>query len=149
MAAAPPAIPFRMNQEDRGAIALTESIDSSIKSAPRTIARVSLKDTISFGIVLKKAGLKSLNEMVATIYCMEVQNANGPTCEAPFSSPNSEKTITTQSDNDKARLPVPGYCNLAANLLARAWNEETNLRNSTSFSFAKLAASNWARSLQI
>ena len=65
MAAAPPAIPFRMNQEDRGAIALTESIDSSIKSAPRTIARVSLKDTISFGIVLKKAGLKSLNEMVA------------------------------------------------------------------------------------
>ena len=155
MAAAPAAIPFRMSYEDRGAIGLTESIDCSIKSAARTIARVSLKDKTRTDIVLKKAGLKSLNEMVACASATMVWKSKmqmDPLAKLLFhqQAPNSGKTISTRSDNsDKARLPVPGYCNLAANLLARAWNEATNLRNSSSYNAAKLAASNWARSLQI
>ena len=37
---------------------------------------------------------------------------------------------------------------LAANLLARAWNEASDLQNATNLGVAKLAASKWARSLQ-
>ena len=46
MAAAPAAIPFRIDPEDKGAITLTESINCAIKSAARTIARVHLKDKV-------------------------------------------------------------------------------------------------------
>ena len=39
MAAAPAAIPFRMNHEDKGANTLTEKIDCALKSAAQTITR--------------------------------------------------------------------------------------------------------------
>ena len=62
---------------------------------------------------------------------------------------NSSRTMSSRSQNcNKARLPAPGNDILAANLLARAWNEACDLQNATNLSAAKLAASKWARSLQ-
>ena len=134
MFAAPAAIPFRMIQEDKGAVTLTESINCAIKSAARTIARVRLKDKIRTEIVLKKAGLQSLNELVACASATMVWKSKmsmDPLAELLFSKhvTNSVKTISTRSESgNKAGLPVPGCCTLAANLLARAWNEAPNLK---------------------
>ena len=154
MAAAPAAIPFRINHEDRGANTLTESIDCAIRSTARTIARVHLKDKIRTEIVLMKAGLKCLNELVACASATMVWKSKmqkDPLAELLFcNQPNTVKTIHTRSDScEKARQPVPGNQTLAANLMARAWNESKSLQNSTSLNAAKLAASNWARSLKI
>ena len=65
MAAAPAAVPFRINQDDKGAIVLTEKINCALKSAARTITRTRLKDKVKSEVVLQRAGLRSLNEMVA------------------------------------------------------------------------------------
>ena len=55
----------------------------------------------------------------------------------------------TRSYNDgKAKLPVPGYGTLAVNLLARSWNDATNLQNAPTIGAAKSAANTWARSLK-
>ena len=64
MAAAPAAIPFRINHDDKGAIGLTDKINCALKSAARTITRIRLTDRVKSDIVLQKAGLKSLNEMI-------------------------------------------------------------------------------------
>ena len=126
MFAAPAAIPFRMIQDDKGAVTLTESINCAIKSAARTIARVCLKDKIRTEIVLKKAGLRSLNELVACASATMVWKSKmctDPLAELLFSNQetNPVKSILTRSEtNNKARLPVPGCCTLAANLLASA-----------------------------
>ena len=122
------------NQEDRGAITLTESIDCAIKSAACTIARVRLKDKIRTEIVLKKAGLRSLNELVACASATMVWKSKmcmDPLAELLFSNQetNPVKSILTRSEtNNKARLPVPGCGSVAANLLLRAWNETPNLK---------------------
>ena len=59
-----------------------------------------------------------------------------------------EKMSTRSTDNNKAKLPVPGYDTLAANLLARAWNEVPNLQDASTLGAAKSAAKSWARSLK-
>ena len=155
MAAAPAAIPFRISTEDKGAITLTERINCAIKSAARTITRVRLKDKVRTDIVLKKAGLRNLNEMVATAAATMIWKSKtfmDPLAELLFSqqTTNIEKKICTRSESSKrARLPVPGCSTLAANRLTRAWNESPKLQNSSTLCAAKLASCNWARSLQI
>ena len=42
-------------------------------------------------------------------------------------------------------MPVPGYPNLAVNLMATAWNESPELRNSCTLGSAKAAAKKWAK----
>ena len=64
-AAAPAAIPIRIDSEDKGSITLTEEINKSIKAAARTITRTKLSDKVHSEVVLSKAGLRCLNEVTA------------------------------------------------------------------------------------
>ena len=66
-----------------------------------------------------------------------------------FSRQNiSDQAIHTRSLNsDKIKIPVPGYPDLAVNLMATAWNENLNLRSATTLGSAKKAAKQWAKSL--
>ena len=67
----------------------------------------------------------------------------------PSQTKNPLKTMSTRSENSqKATIPVPRNNLLAANRLARAWNE-SNLHNSVTAGAAKVAASKWAQSLQL
>ena len=53
------------------------------------------------------------------------------------------------SNSDNAKQPVPGYSTLAANILARIWNEVPKLQHASSIGAAKLAAHEWARTLKL
>ena len=66
-----------------------------------------------------------------------------------FSRQNKfDNAIHTRSLNsDKIKIPVPGYPDLAVNLMATAWNENSNLRSATTLGSAKKAAKQWAKSL--
>ena len=104
--------------------------------------------------MLKKAGLQSLNEMVAcasAVMAWKAKMKMDPPAKLLFCNQMKiERKISTRSTNsDSARLPVPVCNTLAANLLARAWNEIPKLQTSISLNAAKLAAKNWARSLKI
>ena len=64
-AAAPAAIPFKIECDDRASNLAREKINRAIKSAARTITKTSLKDMVSSEKVLQQSGLRSLNEIVA------------------------------------------------------------------------------------
>ena len=67
----------------------------------------------------------------------------------PSQNTHSNKTMCLRSHlSDNAKIPVPGYSNLAANLLARTWNSATELQNAQSVGAAKIAARKWAKTLQ-
>ena len=58
-------------------------------------------------------------------------------------------STTLRSENKGlATLPVPGCDVIAANLLAKAWNEAPDLRSASTLCVAKSAAKTWAKSLQ-
>ena len=58
------------------------------------------------------------------------------------------ESIVTRSDNMcKAKLPAPGCRTSAANLLARVWNESSDLRNAQTLGAAKLAARKFSKCL--
>ena len=62
---------------------------------------------------------------------------------------NPSRNIITRSDTSSAvKVPVPGNGNVAANLLARTWNEAAQVQAATNLSAAKSAARMWAQSLQ-
>ena len=150
MAAAPAAIPFRIDHNDKGAITLTEKINCSLKNAARTITQTHLTDKVRSEIILEKAGLRSLNEMVASTSATTVWKSK--MCMDPLGSllfpsemKNPTQTMSTRSQScSGAKPPVPGNNTLAANLLARAWNEAPCLKNAHTLGSAKLAAKRWA-----
>ena len=160
MAAAPAVIPYKLTQECtpdyrksqyRGEATLVEQINLAIKSAARTITRTRLSDKVSSNIVLNRAGLSCLNEMVASASAVMVWKSKrfmDSLGRRFFSLENKSSSINTRSSkSDKIKIPVPGFPNLAVNLLATAWNENTNLRTATTLGCAKKAAKNWAKSL--
>ena len=146
MAAAPAAIPFKMAFDDRAANLATEKINRAIKSVARTITKTSLKDMVSTKCILEKAGLRNLNEMVASQTAVTVwksQKAKDPLGTRLF----PERTISrsTRSINGKkATQKVPGNNTLAVNLMAKAWNSATELQTATTLGAAKSAARKWA-----
>ena len=155
MAAAPAAIPFRINHEDKGANTITEKINCALKSAARTITRIRLKDKVRSEIILDKAGLRELNEMVASTSAIMVWKSKmsmDPLGSLIFPNTvisNSPGKMSTRSTvSNKAKLPVPGFDTLAVNLMARAWNESPNLQNASTLGAAKSAAKMWSRSLK-
>ena len=149
MAAAPAAIPFKMAFDDRAANLATEKINRAIKSVARTITKTSLKDMVSTKCVLEKAGLRNLNEMVASqtaVMVWKSQKAKDPLGTRLF--PNRTISRTTRSINsNKATQRVPGNNTLAVNLMARAWNSATELQTATTLGAAKSAARKWACNL--
>ena len=67
LSAASAAIPTKSsNQEKLFQSTLCEDINKAIKSAARTITKTKLSDKVSSEIVLRKAGLPSLNEAVTS-----------------------------------------------------------------------------------
>ena len=153
MAAAPAAIPFRINHENKGAIGLTDKINCALKSAARTITRIRLTDRVNSDIVLQKAGLKSLNEMVTytsatTIWKSKQWMDPLGSLLFPKRVANPSGGVSTRSINSyNAKLPVPGCLTLAANLLARLWNESPDIQNAETLGAAKKAARNLSKSL--
>ena len=82
LAAAPAAIPIRLNTNDKPYLSgiLTE-IDKSIRATARTITRTSLNDKVRTETVLWKAGLRSLTQAVSeTMACSiwKAQNDKNP-----------------------------------------------------------------------
>ena len=78
LAAAPAAIPFKLAYDDRAANLATENINRSIKSVARTITKTALNDKVSSKSVLEKAGLRPLNEMVASQTALMVGSQKRP-----------------------------------------------------------------------
>ena len=76
LAAAPAAIPFKIAYDDRAANLATENINRSIKYVAQTITKTSLSDKVSSNLVLEKAGLRTLNEMVASQTALMVWKSN-------------------------------------------------------------------------
>ena len=154
MASAPATIPFRIDHEDKGAITVTNEINLALKRAARIITKTRLKDRIHSNVVLQKAGLCSLNEMVAAASATMVWKSKTlmdplGSLLFPIKTASPTKNMVLRSDLcPNAKQPVPGYGNLAANLLARAYNEVPNFHNVTTLGAAKTAAKNWAKSLQ-
>ena len=60
---------------------------------------------------------------------------------------NPESIVTRSENVCKAKLPAPGCRTSAANLLARVWNESTDLRNAQTLGAAKLAARKFSKCL--
>jgi hypothetical protein len=151
LAAAPAAIPFKIAHDDRAANLATENINRSIKSVARTITKTSLSDKVSTKSVLEKAGLRTLNEMVASQTALMVWKSNkakDPLGRNLF--PVRTIIRPTRSINSlKATQPVPGYQTLAANLMARAWNSSTELQTVTTIGAAKTVARKWASNLLV
>jgi hypothetical protein len=149
LAAAPAAIPFKIAQDDCAANLATENINRSIKSVARTITKTSLSDKVSSKSVLEKAGLRTLNEMVASQTAFMVwKSYKAKDCLGRTLFPKRSISRTTRSINClKATQPVPGNNTLAANLMARAWNSSTELQNVTTIGAAKSVARKWAQNL--
>ena len=151
MAAVPASVPFRITHEDKGAITVSDEIDCAIKRAARTITRTRLTDKIRSEIVLQKAGLRSLNEMIASVSATMVWKSKAsmdPLGSLLYSRRENNHAMSHRSEySNNARLPAPGNDMLAANLLARTWNDAKEVQNAPNLGAAKLAASRWARSL--
>ena len=99
--------------------------------------------------MLEKAGLRPLNEMVASQTALMVWKSNktkDPLGKYLF--PKRSIMRPTRSINYvKAIQPVPGNNTLAANLMARAWNSSSELQTATTIGAARTVAQKWARNL--
>ena len=106
-------------------------------------------DKVSSKSVLEKAGLRTLNEMVASQTAFMVwKSYKAKDCLGRTLFPKRSISRTTRSINClKATQPVPGNNTLAANLMARAWNSSTELQNVTTIGAAKSVARKWAQNL--
>ena len=151
LAAAPAAIPFKIAHDDRAANLATENINRSIKSVARTITRTALSDKVPSKSILEKAGLRTLNEMVASQTALMVwksKKAKDPLGRKLFPV-RSIMRHTRSINSSNATQPVPGNNTLAANLMARAWNSSTELHTVTTIGAAKSVARKWAQNLPV
>ena len=145
----PAAIPFKIAYNDQAANLATDKINRSIESVAHTITKTKLTDKVSTESVLQKAGLRSLNEIVASSAVMMVwksKNSNDPLDACLFPKKSSVRPIRSMNKN-KATQPVPGNKTLSTNLMARAWNDAKDLHNVTTLGAAKSVARDWASNL--
>ena len=114
-----------------------------------------MSDKIRSETVLKKARLREVNEMVASVSATMVWKSKmlmDPLGSLLFPTPStdsSEKMVLRSANSGNAKSPVPGYGALAANLLARAWNHAPDLQGATSLKAAKAAARRWAQTIKL
>ena len=130
-----------------------DEIDCALKSAARTVTRTHLKDKIRSNVVLQRAGKKGFDEIVAyssAVMVWKSKQRMDPLGSLLFPEKqiNPDFNIELRSArSSKTDIPVPGHGTLAANLLARSWNESTDIQNATTLSAAKTAARKWSKSL--
>ena len=147
LAAAPATIPIRIDPEDMGSITITEQINKSIKSCACSIARIKLLDKVRSEVVLAKAGLRCLNEVVTSamaILTWKSKQLMNPLGVRLFSLRNN--MINTRSAESKnICAPVPGFQTIPINLMARIWNKVPGLQTATTVGEAKTFVKKWAR----
>ena len=149
LASAPATIPIRIEDGDKPSCAAVKTINKSINSAARTITKTKLTDKVRSNVVLERAGLRSLNETVASTMAMTVwksKNAMNPLGKCLFPE-RSTSRITRSVNSLSATQPVPGYDVLATNLMARAWNSVPGLITSKTQGEAKRMILTWAKTL--
>ena len=148
LASAPATLPIR-TAEDQPTCTVVENINKAIKATARTITKTKLTDRIHSNVVLERAGLRSLNEIVASSMAMMVwksKNTMDPLGQRLFPVKNASR-ITRSLTSTNATQPVPGYSTLATNLMARAWNSVPGLSNATTQGSAKRVIQKWAKTL--
>ena len=99
--------------------------------------------------VLRKAGLRNLNEIVASTSVVMVwksKKANDPLGKILFPERTSLRPIRSMNSK-KASQPVPGNRTLATNLKARAWNNAREIHDVETLGAAKSVARKWASNL--
>ena len=153
LAAAPVAIPIRLNMNDKPYLSgILNEIDKSIRATARIITRTSLNDKVRSEIVLSKAGLPALTEAVSESMACAIWKAR---CEmSPLGKIFKNKLSTRQTrstNSEKLCQPVPGHPEAAANKLAQTWNV-MNLSSAKTLGRVRSAARKWykenAKSLQ-
>ena len=149
LAACPVTIPIRIKNEDKSCIGVMEEINKAIKATARSITKTRLSDRIRSEDILHKANLKCLNEAVASIVAITVWKAKqsmNPLGHLLFKKqPNLRNTRSMCSN--KVDIPVPGYPSLATNIMAKVWNENTELQNALTLSAAKRISLKWAKTI--
>ena len=135
LAASPVNIPTRLNIDDHyhNYIGVTEEINKAIKATARTITKSSLSDKIRSEVLLQKAGLKCLNEAVASITAVTVWKSKtfmDPLGQRLFQEKPSLQCTRSVTSKDIG-LPVPGYPTLSTNIMARIWNAVPGLQHAS------------------
>ena len=152
LASCPATIPLNLNNEDRTCIEVTDDINKAIKATARTITRTKLSDKIRSEDVLKKADLKCLNESVGSIIATTVwktkqsMNPIGKRLFQERTIPEDCPVLRSQSSKN-IRPPVPGYPNLALNIMAKVWNDIPELQSAKTLGGARTISHNLDRKL--
>ena len=151
LAACPLTIPARLNHDDKCFISVTDDINKAIKATARTITRTKLSDKVRSEVVVHKANMRCLNEAVASITAVTVWKSRQSMdplgrCLFPEKETNTERKLRSQSCQE-IRPPVPGYPNLATNIMAKIWNSVPDLRNASTIGTAKSISRKWAKTI--
>ena len=150
LSACPVTIPIRLNMDDNTCISITEEINKAIKATARCITRTKLSDKVCSEDTLHKAGLKCLNEAVASILAVTVwksKQSMNMLGQCLFKERLTSFRTTRSMLSGKIQQPVPGYPTLATNIMARVWNDIPDLHNATSLNAAKSVSQKWAKSI--
>ena len=76
LAAAPTAMTFKIQYDDQAADLAIANINWSIKSVAQMIIKTSVRDNVSSKSIIEKAGLCTLNEMVASQAALTAWKSN-------------------------------------------------------------------------
>ena len=146
LAAAPAAIPIRIDPNDKPYLAgILDEIDKAIRATARTITRTKLMDKVRSEVTLSKAGLKSLTEAVSVTMATLVWKArkNMDTLGFIFEKKPSIRDNRSKY-NEKLCQPVPGHPELTSNKMAQIWNN-LKLNNAKSIADVRASALEWYR----
>ena len=146
LAAAPAAIPIRLNPNDKPYLSgILNDIDKSIRATARTITHTKLTDKLKSELVLHKAGLRGLTEAVIEIMACAIWKARREMNPLGRIFQNKVSTRNTRStSHDNLCQPVPGHPQSAANKLAQIWNN-LNLSSAKTLGCVRTSAQRWYR----
>ena len=145
LAACSVTIPDRIDSGDRYNITVTEEINKAIKATSRIITKTKISDKIRSEDTLKRANLKCLNKAVASIVAITVWKANRSMNQPILFQPRIGVKSTRSETSNEIRPPVPGYSNLASNIMARVWNSIPELQNASTL--CATISRKWARGI--
>ena len=118
-------------------------INKSIRATARTITQTSLKDKIKNEVVLSKAGLHCLTDIVSEAMACTIWIAQKEMNPLGHIFKNKVSTRMTRSaSRDNLCQPVPGHPENAANKLAQIWNL-SNLSAAKTLGSARTSARKW------
>ena len=146
LAAAPAAIPIRIDPNDKPYLAgILDEIDKAIRATARTITRTKLTDKVRSEVTLFKAGLKSLTEAVSVTMATLVWKARKDMDTLGFIFEKKPSIRDNRSKyNGKLCQPVPGHPELTSNKMAQIWNN-LQLNNAKSIADVRASALEWYR----